>query len=90
MDIRHSKSNINMVEIQNTNSVWLKKLIKRFIPVYIVRIFYFWYFNQLVCVRWNQALSYTFRVTNGVWQGGISSSLLFNVSMNDLSLSLRV
>ena len=51
-------------------SVLLKKLIKQSVPLYIVRILYFWYFNQLVCVRWNQTLSYTFRVTNGVRQGG--------------------
>ena len=65
------------------------KLLKRLVPLYLVRILFYWYFNQLVCVRWNQEQSYFFTVSNGVRQGGILSPLLYNVYMNDLSNNLN-
>ena len=40
-------------------------------------------------IRWGNTYSTKFLVTNGVKQGGILSPFLFNVYMNNLSLSLN-
>ena len=40
-------------------------------------------------IRWGNSCSTKHLVTNGVKQGGILSSSLFNVYMNNLSLSLN-
>ena len=40
-------------------------------------------------IRWGNTYSTKFLVTNEVKQGGILSSCLFNVYMNNLSLSLN-
>ena len=40
-------------------------------------------------IRWGNTVSSSFHVTNGVKQGGIISSVLFNVYMDDLSISLN-
>ena len=49
----------------------------------------FWYANQTMCVRWGRIYSASFTVSNGVRQGGILSPYLFNVYVDDLSLSLN-
>ena len=40
-------------------------------------------------VRWGDTCSVSFCVTNGVKQGGIISPMLFNLYMDDLSLTLN-
>ena len=40
-------------------------------------------------IRWGNTYSTKFLMPNGVKQGGILSSFLFNVYMNNLSLSLN-
>ena len=55
------------------------KLIKRGVPLYVVRILIFWYTTQTMYVRWNNVISSGFGVTNGVRQGGILSPYLFCV-----------
>ena len=42
-----------------------------------------------MCVRWGGVYSSSFTVTNGVRQGGILSSYLFNVYVDDLSVKLN-
>ena len=42
-----------------------------------------------MCIRWGSAYSLPFSVSNGVKQGGILSPILFNVYMDDLSVSLN-
>ena len=41
--------------------------------------------TSIMCVRWGDANSAKFRVTNGVRQGEILSSYLFNVHIDELS-----
>ena len=67
------------------HSVLFNKLINRGAPSYIVRILMYWYVNQTMYVRWGRTLSSSFRVTNGVRQGGILSPYLFNLYMDDIS-----
>ena len=64
--------------------ILFQKLEKRQVPGYIIRILMFWYKNQTMSVRWGNLISDTFYVTNGVRQGGILSSYLFNVYIDDL------
>ena len=52
-------------------------------------ILVFWYSRQEMFIRWGNSCSTKFRVTNGVKQGGILSPALFNVYMNNLSVSLN-
>ena len=68
-----------------------EKLLKRNIPVYILRVMWFWYGKLLVldCVRWNGKISEYFCVTNGVRQGGLLSPLLYNVYVDSLSFKLN-
>ena len=56
-----------------------KQLGARGVPGYILRILIYWYKNQDMCIRWGDAYSAKFKVTNGVRQGGILSPYLFNV-----------
>ena len=67
----------------------MSKLIKRKLPIIIVRLLYFWYKNQNFMVRWGSCLSDQFKVTNGVRQGSIISPYYFNVYLNDLSICLN-
>lgn len=66
------------------------KLIKRGVPKYLVRVLVFWCTNQVMHVKWGNALSEPFHVRNGVRQGGILSPLLFNVYIDELSSLLNV
>ena len=66
-----------------------QKLEKRKVPGYILRILVFWYENQTMSVRWGNIFSDSFHVSNGVRQGGILSSHLFNVYIDDLSSRLN-
>ena len=46
-----------------------KKLERRGVPLYLVRILSFWYSQQKMCVRWGTDISESFYVSNGVRQG---------------------
>ena len=59
------------------------------VPLYILRVLYYWYTEQLFSVKWGSTLSTSFSTCNGVRQGGILSPLLFNVYVNRLSTSLN-
>ena len=70
--------------------VLFDKLVKRGVSLYrpIVRIIVFWYNVQNMYIRWNNTMSDSFSVRNGVRQGGILSPYLFCVYMDDLSKKL--
>ena len=56
---------------------------------FIVKILVYWYSHQEMFIRWGNSCSNKFYVTNGVKQGGILSPALFNVYMNNLSVTLN-
>ena len=70
---------------------WLlfDKLITKSVPLFIVRILTVWYTHQHNCIRWGNAYSPSFSVSNGVKQGRILSPFLFYVCIDDLSVSLN-
>ena len=70
---------------------WLlfDKLIKKHVPLFIVKLLLFWYTHQKMCVRWGNSTSPDFLVGNGVKQGGIISPILFNIYMDELSMHLN-
>ena len=70
---------------------WLlfDKLIKKHVPLFIIKLLCFWYTSQKMFVRWGATTSTQFTVSNGVKQGGIISPILFNVYMDDLSIALN-
>ena len=65
------------------------KLLKRGVPLYIVRILVHWYNTQQYSVLWCGITSDLFTASNGVKQGGILSPKLFAVYMDDLSIALN-
>ena len=64
------------------------KLLTRNVPDIIVRLIVTWYTCQRFYILWGNTLSLSFKVTNGVRQGGILSPYLFNVYIDELSLRL--
>ena len=64
-------------------------LLSRNIPVIFVRFFAVWYTSQQFKVRWNCLYSQSFKVSNGVRQGGILSPIFFNMYMDKLSSKLN-
>ena len=69
--------------------VLFDKLLKRGVPLYVVRILLFWNTTQTMYVRWNNVISSSFGVSNGVRQGGILSPYILFVYMYDLSNKLN-
>ena len=61
-------------------SVLFDKMVQRGVPGYIVRILCYWYAHQTMCVRWGSSKSSSFRVSNGVRQGGILSPYVDDLS----------
>merc|ERR1712235_133697 len=62
---------------------------ERGVPGYLVRILAYWYANQTMQVKWGDSVSSSFRVGNGVRQGGILSPVLFNLYVDGLSIRLN-
>ena len=65
------------------------KLIRRGVPICVIRILIYWYSNLSSVVKWNNALSSSFSVRSGVRQGGVLSPHLFSIYVDDLIVSLK-
>ena len=64
------------------------KLIKRNVPMAIVRLLLSWCRQQTMQVKWGINFSSTFTVTNGARKGGVLSPYLFAVCLVELSKKL--
>ena len=62
----------------------ISKLMKNKVPPAIVNILYIMYSSQKVYINFNHSNSDTWKIGNGVRQGGILSPLLFNIYVNDM------
>ena len=58
-------------------------------PMYFVRLLQFWCSRQSMQMRCGGSLSCSFKVSNGVRQGGVLSPYLFAIYMDDLSQKLN-
>ena len=65
------------------------KLLKKGMPPVFVRLLLVMYEKQKAAVRWNNVLSETSSVNNGVKQGAILSPILFCVYIDSLFSVLR-
>lgn len=61
-----------------------QKLKQSSVPDGLIRIFQYWYNNQVNVVRWSGAYSAPYRLECGVRQGGLTSPKLFNLYVNEL------
>ena len=66
-----------------------KKLLDRYVPFRIVKLFIFWYREQEFMVRWSNSISMIFRCSKGIRQGGQLSPLLYSVYTDDLNHHLK-
>ena len=55
----------------------------------IIRLLLYLYLNQKICVKWGYVISQEIKVTTGVKQGGILSTVLFSLYIDQLLLRLR-
>ena len=55
------------------------KMIKKNVPMVIVRVIASWYQTQPMCIKWSKANFDYFNFSNGVRQGGVLSSKLFAI-----------
>ena len=67
---------------------FFKALIDRGLCPLTCRLIANLYTQQRACVRWGQAKSKNFPITNGVKQGGVLSPILFNFYVNQLFINL--
>jgi Reverse transcriptase (RNA-dependent DNA polymerase) len=66
------------------HSVLLLKLMKRRVPVALVKLLQYWYSISYNSVRWGDALSQPYKLLAGVRQGGVLSPVLFSVYVDEL------
>ena len=71
------------------NFLLFDNLITRSVSLSTVRILAVWYTHKKMCIRCGNAYSSSFSASNGVKQGETLSPILFNVYMDDLSVSLN-
>jgi hypothetical protein len=65
------------------------KMMGRSAPLCLMRIIIYWYFNLASSCKWGGSVSDSFEVLSGVCQGGVLSSKIFSVYMDDLLLKLK-
>ena len=64
LDLKNAFDQVNHAKL-------FKKMLDRLVPIYIVKFIAYWYINQELSVKWGNAVSGTFQVSNGIRQGGI-------------------
>ena len=65
------------------HDILFKKLSEKIPPIFL-RVVIFSYLYQKCAVKWGNAMSDTFSVSNGVRQGAVASPTFFNIYLDDL------
>ena len=71
------------------HSVLYLKLMKNKVPATLIRILISWYNCSEAFVRWGSSISYVFKLSCGVRQGGVLSPILFSLYVNDIIVKLK-
>ena len=71
------------------HSLLFRKLIERNLPPIFTRLLIVMYISQTAKVKWENDLSDSFSITNGIKQGAVLSAILFCVYIDDLISQLR-
>lgn len=61
----------------------LLKLMKRRVPVALVKLLQFWFTISQNCVRWKNIMSEPYYLLAGIRQGAVLSPILFSIYVND-------
>ena len=64
------------------------KLLERGTPVYLIMLLEDWYTRQKLFIKWNNCISQSFGMSNGIRQGSKISPHLFNVHIDELNEAL--
>ena len=79
---------MSLTSAMTNHNLLFAKLIKRNVPMCLVRLLLSWYRQQTMQVNWGTNYSSPFTVTNGVRQRGVLSPYLFAVYLDELSIQL--
>ena len=71
------------------HDILFQLLLSRGLPPLVVRLLYSWYHSENLRIRWSGSLSRPFAVSNGVWQGGVLSPILFAIYLDELLMKLK-
>ena len=82
LDMQKAFDKVNLI-------VLFKKLISRDIPLHMIRLLFDLYYMLSLSVLWNGCMSKQFISYNGVKQGGVLSSILFCIYIDDLLIGLE-
>lgn len=66
------------------HKILIDKLVGTGMPLPIVNLIQYWYSNQSVKVKYKSFVSESWKISNGVRQGGVLSGLFFNIYINAL------
>src|ERR1051325_1502955 len=72
-----------------SHSILLLKLMQRKIPYNAIKLLQCWYDNSYKCVRWEHLLSNPYKLLSGVRQGGVLSSILFSIYIDNMLEKLK-
>ena len=65
------------------HSMLLLKLMKRHVPIALIKLLKFWFSISCNCVRWNNIMSEPYFLTAGIRQGGVLSPILFSIYVDE-------
>ena len=71
------------------HNILMNKLLKMGVPSVYINIIRYWYNNQFVRVRFLSSLSESWKINNGVRQGGVLSGLLFSIYIDSLLVRIK-